>query len=50
MSWVVGQRTTEFGIRMALGASARDVVGMMLAQSLKPIVVGVVLGVPADSA
>ena len=45
MSWVVGQRTTEFGIRMALGASARDVVGMMLAQSLKPIVVGVVLGV-----
>src|SRR6185295_7195746 len=35
MSWVVGQRTTEFGIRMALGASARDVVGMLLAQSLQ---------------
>jgi putative ABC transport system permease protein len=45
MSWVVGQRTTEFGIRMALGASARDVVAMLLAQSLKPIVIGVVLGV-----
>ena len=45
MSWVVGQRTTEFGIRMALGARARDVVAMLLAQSLRPIVIGVVLGV-----
>jgi predicted permease len=45
MSWVVGQRTTEFGIRMALGARARDVVAMLLAQSLKPIVIGVILGV-----
>jgi putative ABC transport system permease protein len=44
MSWVVGQRTTEFGIRMALGASARDVVRMLLAQSLRPIGVGVALG------
>jgi putative ABC transport system permease protein len=45
MSWVVGQRTIEFGIRMALGASARDVVAMLLAQSLKPIAIGVLLGV-----
>jgi putative ABC transport system permease protein len=45
MSWVVGQRTTEFGIRMALGASARDVVGMLLVQSLRPIALGVGLGV-----
>ena len=45
MSWVVGQRTTEFGIRMALGARARDVVAMLLGQSLKPIMIGVVLGV-----
>jgi predicted permease len=45
MAWVVGQRTTEFGIRMALGASAQAVVGMLLLQSLRPIVVGVVLGV-----
>jgi putative ABC transport system permease protein len=45
MSWVVGQRTTEFGIRMALGARARDVVAMLLGQSLKPIFSGVVLGV-----
>jgi len=45
MSWVVGQRTTEFGIRMALGASAQNVVGMLLAQSMKPIGLGILLGV-----
>ena len=45
MSWVVGQRTNEFGIRMALGARARDVVQMLLGQSLRPILVGVALGV-----
>jgi putative ABC transport system permease protein len=45
MSWVVGQRTTEFGIRMALGARAGDVVAMLMAQSLKPILIGVALGV-----
>jgi predicted permease len=44
MSWVVGQRTGEFGIRMALGARARDVVAMLLGQSLRPIVVGLALG------
>ena len=44
MSWVVGQRTSEFGIRMALGADARDVVRMLLGQSLKPILVGLALG------
>jgi len=45
MSWVVGQRTREMGIRMALGARPREVVRMLLAQSLRPIVLGVVLGV-----
>ena len=44
MSWVVGQRTTEFGIRMALGARAADVVTMLLGQSLIPIGIGVFLG------
>ncbi len=45
MSWVVGQRTIEFGIRMALGARAGDVVLMLLGQSLRPIALGVALGV-----
>jgi putative ABC transport system permease protein len=45
MSWVVGQRTNEFGIRMALGARAFDVVTMLLRQSLRPILLGLGLGV-----
>ncbi|PYQ22056.1 MAG: hypothetical protein DMF79_06800 [Acidobacteria bacterium] len=44
MSWVVSQRTSEFGIRMALGARARDVVTMLLGQSLRPILGGLALG------
>jgi ABC-type lipoprotein release transport system permease subunit len=44
MSWVVSQRTSEFGIRMALGARAGDVVRMLLGQSLRPILIGLTLG------
>jgi putative ABC transport system permease protein len=44
MSWIVGRRTSEFGIRMALGARARDIVRMLLGQSLRPILVGLLLG------
>jgi putative ABC transport system permease protein len=44
MSWVVGQRTSEFGIRMALGARARDIIAMLLGQSLRPILLGLGLG------
>jgi putative ABC transport system permease protein len=44
MSWVVGQRTSEFGIRMALGARARDIIAMLLGQSLRPILGGLALG------
>ena len=44
MSWVVGQRTGEFGIRMALGARARDIITMLLGQSLRPILLGLALG------
>jgi ABC-type antimicrobial peptide transport system permease subunit len=44
MSWVVGQRTSEFGIRMALGARAKDIIAMLLGQSLRPILAGLALG------
>ena len=41
----VSQRTQEVGIRMALGARAGDVLGMMVGQHLRPALIGVVLGV-----
>jgi putative ABC transport system permease protein len=44
MSWVVGQRTREFGVRMALGARPFDIVVMLLGESLRPILLGLVLG------
>jgi putative ABC transport system permease protein len=44
MSWVVGQRTNEFGVRMALGAGTRDIIRMLLGQSLRPILGGLLLG------
>jgi predicted permease len=44
ISYVVGQRTREIGVRVALGASAGDVRAMILRQSLVVTVVGTVLG------
>src|SRR2546430_11923767 len=41
------RRVREIGIRMALGASNKDVVQMVLTDGLKPILVGVILGLAA---
>jgi len=44
ISYSVAQRTNEFGIRMAMGASQRDVLQMVLGQGLLLGLIGVVLG------
>jgi ABC-type antimicrobial peptide transport system permease subunit len=44
VAFSVAQRTREIGIRIALGAEADRVVGMVLGQSVRPIAAGVVLG------
>jgi len=44
ISYVVGRRGTEIGIRMAVGATAADVKAMVLRQGGSVIVVGVLLG------
>ncbi len=44
VSYVVAQRRAEIGIRMALGASARAVSGMVVMQSVRLAVLGVAIG------
>jgi putative ABC transport system permease protein len=44
MSFAVAQRTHEIGIRMALGAQARDVFVIVVKQGLRLVSLGVILG------
>ena len=48
ISYSVNQRTQEIGIRMALGASARDVQGGIIRQTLKLATIGMALGTIAS--
>jgi putative ABC transport system permease protein len=45
-SYVVAQRTREIGIRLALGASPREIVWMLLRDCARMTLVGVAIGLP----
>ena len=47
ISYMVGQRTQELGIRLALGASRRDILTLVLGHGLKMTLLGVALGLIA---
>jgi predicted permease len=43
-SCVVNERTREIGIRLAVGAQKHDVIGLILRQGMRPVVLGGVIG------
>jgi predicted permease len=44
MSYVVGQRANEIGLRMALGASPSDVLRLVMRQSITLTAIGIIVG------
>jgi predicted permease len=50
IAYAVGRRLREFGVRIALGAGAHDVVALVLKQQLRPVAIGAVIGLAAGLA
>jgi putative ABC transport system permease protein len=47
VAYLVSQRAQEIGVRRALGAQAADVIGLLIRESLRPVVLGMTVGVGA---
>ena len=45
VAYMVGQRTQEIGVRRALGAKAADVLLMLVREAMRPVALGIVIGV-----
>ncbi|HEX7284941.1 MAG TPA: ABC transporter permease [Candidatus Angelobacter sp.] len=46
MAYTVNRRTREIGIRMALGAQRSQVLGMVLREAMKLVLIGIIAGIP----
>lgn len=47
LSYMVGQRTKEIGVRMALGAQQSDVLGLVMRDGARMTLVGIIIGLVA---
>jgi predicted permease len=45
IAYAVAQRTHEFGIRFALGATGRDILALMMGQGMRVVAIGTVVGI-----
>jgi hypothetical protein len=50
VAYVVSRRRREVGVRMALGAAAGDVQRLILRQTLRPVMIGMSIGIAAAAA
>jgi predicted permease len=50
VSYAVSRRVREIGIRMTLGADAREVKSLILRQAMRPVVIGALIGIAGGAA
>jgi putative ABC transport system permease protein len=47
LAYFVAQHTQEFGVRLALGAQQRDIFGLVLKKGMRPVLLGILVGLAA---
>ena len=50
ISYAVNQRTPELGIRLALGATTRGILWLVIREGMKPVAIGLLIGLAAATA